>query len=327
MTRSILLAGLAFFSVSLSHAVHAQEKIKLSGLAFADYEYLLASPVEGEEGQNGFGYRRLYLTTDFTLSEAFSGRARLEANDADPHPFVKDLYLKWSISQGAGHQLIIGVSPPPVFAISEEVWGYRSLEKTILDRNGVVSSRDMGVAARGPITSGGALQYGLMVANNSGVRAETDKYKRVYGQLVWYPAKPLTLTLGGDYAGYGDERTDGTTLHAFAGYQTRPFRVGIEGFVNRIHLAAAETGADTNDLAGITVFAAVRLGKAWEVVARFDQVERDLGGIETGESFFMAGLAYQPHTNVRFIPNVLVSQEREDEQALVNGRITLEVRF
>ena len=45
-------------------------------------------------------------------------------------------------------------------------------------------------AASGPITSDGTLHYGLMVANNSGVHAETDTYKRVYGQIAWYPAEP-----------------------------------------------------------------------------------------------------------------------------------------
>ena len=323
MTRStaiFLLTCLLLFVQS----VKAQPTVEVSGLAFADYAYLLASPVEGEQGQNSFGYRRLYLTTDFTLSDAFSGRARLEAKDSEIHPFVKDLYVKWSNPWGKGHELVFGLSGPPVFGISERVWGYRSLEKTLLDRNGIASSRDMGVAARGPVTSGGTLRYGLMVANNSGVNAETDKYKRVYAQMAWYPAEPFTITLGGDYAGYGDERTAGTTANAFIGYQASTFRVGLEGFFNQIQLAEADA---LDNLTGVSLFATLTLGTAWEAVARVDQVQRDLSDVETNELFVLAGVAYQPHANVRFIPNVLVSKENADDEAWVSGRITLDVHF
>lgn len=324
MTRSTAIILLACcFSLTVQ-SVKAQRSIKVSGLAYADYAYLLASPVEDEQGQNGFGYRRLYLTTDFTLSDAFSGRARLEAKDSDIHPFVKDLYLKWSNLWGEGHALVFGLSAPPVFRVSEAVWGYRSLEKTLLDRNGIASSRDMGVAASGPITPDGTLQYGVMVANNSGVNAETDKYKRVYGQIAWYPAEPLTITLGGDYAGYGDERTAATTVNVFAGYQTATFRMGLEGFFNQIQLAEADAW---DNLAGGSLFAALTLGPAWVAVARVDQVQRDLSDIKTSERFVMAGVAYQPHANVRFIPNVLVSKESTDDEAWVHGRLTLDVTF
>ena len=40
---------------------------------------ILTSSDEEQEGENGFDYRRMYLTADYTLSEEFSGRARLEA--------------------------------------------------------------------------------------------------------------------------------------------------------------------------------------------------------------------------------------------------------
>jgi hypothetical protein len=167
-----------------------------------------------------------------------------------------------------------------------------------------------------------------MVANNSGTAAEVNKQKRVYGQLQWFPTQTLSFTLGGDYAAYDDERTDGTTLNAFAGYQTGAFRFGVEGFVNRITVAeATPTGEDKDDRAGVSIFGAARLAEAWEVVARFDQVERNLRGTEGSESFIVGGVAYRPHANVRFIPNVLLTQQSEDEEALVNGRITLEVTF
>ncbi|NNF03979.1 MAG: hypothetical protein HKN17_05895, partial [Rhodothermales bacterium] len=79
-----------------------QTEFAFSGEFFGDYAYVFSSPVEQREGDNGFGYRRLYLTTDFTMSERFDGRGRLEMNqsstnaDRRPSPFVKDAWLRWS---------------------------------------------------------------------------------------------------------------------------------------------------------------------------------------------------------------------------------------
>ncbi len=330
-----LSAGLILCLAALAaRPALAQDDIKISGLAYVDYAYVLASPTDGQKGDNGFGYRRLYLTTDYKLSDTFSGRARLEANDGSttaqgrPAPFVKDLYLTWKNVWGEGHDLVAGISSPPSFTVAEKVWGYRSLEKTIMDRNKIVSSRDFGVAAKGRL--GDALRYGLMAANNNGVAGEDDRHKRLYGQLEWHPSEQLALTLGGDYAGYGDERRNGATLNAFAGYTTDAFRLGAEGFFNRIRLddpPAKALAADADELVGLSLFAAARLADAWEAVARFDQVERDLAGAASRESFFLAGLAYQPHPQVRVIPNVLVSKDSRDADALVTGRLTLDLSF
>ena len=309
---------------------HAQPSVRLGGLGYFDYRYVLASPDEDEEGDNSFGYRRLYLTTDFEISERFEGRFRLEARDNStteqgrPAPFVKDAFLRVNDVWGAGHQLVLGLSPPPSFVVSEGVWGYRSLAATILDRNGIVPSRDMGVAARGPLAGDGLLRYGLMVANNSGVRRETDRYKRAYGQLELRPTDALVFTLGADYAGYGDARDAVVLVNGFAGYHGERLRGGLKVFLQRIDLAG-DAGMD--EATGLSAFGALRLAEAWEAVARLDRLELPRAAEETGETFALVGLAYQPHREVWFIPNVLVSRFDGEEEAHVTGRLTLRLRF
>ncbi len=330
--------GVLLALVLVAVPAQAQESIKISGQAYVDYQYVLTSPVEEEEGDNGFDYRRLYLTTDFTLSDRFSGRARLEAkaegSGSDGEPFIKDLYVKWKNPWGEGHTLVVGISSPPSFTVSEKFWGYRSLEKTIMDRNKILSSRDFGVGLQGRLTPSESVRYGVMVANNNSTRGEVDEQKRVYGQLEFYPTDRVSVTVGADYASYDDERDNSLNLNAFAGYEGARFRVGAEGFFTQINLAEAAAkqtavlaDADTDDLFGVAVFAAVRLAEQWEAVARLDQVQRDLSGAETSETFFLAGVAFEPHAKVQFIPNVLVSKEDTDDDPLVTGRVTLHVSF
>lgn len=302
-------------------AVQAQEHIKISGLAYVDYEYILASPDSDEEGDNGFAYRRLYLTTDYTLSDRFSGRARLEANGGDSVPFVKDLYLKWKGALGDGHDLTFGITSPPSFTVSEDGWGYRSLEKTIMDRNGIVSSRDFGIRANGKLTGDGSVKYGVMVANNTR-RNETNEEKRVYGQLEWYPSDVVTFTTGADYA--AGDAVDFLNLHVFAGFNPGTFRFGAEGFFRQGDVAESSENLDTY---GLSVYAVTALNEKWNVVGRVDQVETDFGGATESETFLLAALAYQAEENVRFMPNLLWSKFGEADDAYMAGRITLEVKF
>lgn len=301
----------------------AQNAVRWSGLFYLDYEYLVTSADEEADGENAFGYRRLYLTADYDLSEEFTGRARLEAQSesGDSYPFVKDMYLRWNDAIADGHDLTFGVQSPPVFVHSERVWGYRSLERTILDRVRVASSRDMGILARGKVTSDGNLTYALMLANNNGVRGEDDRYKRVYGQLAWRSDK-ISASLGSDYAA-GEDR-DATTANAFAGYTGTVVTVGVEGFFQRTDFDA---GTPSRDHKGVSLFVLKPVSETVELVGRVDLSERELGATSQTEVYVLGGVSISPNRKVHFIPNVfLVDVEGRSDPELV-GRVTLHADF
>ena len=114
--------------------------VKLSGLMFGDYFYNLDAMDAAEKDVHGLQFRRIYVTTDYTINSTFSTRFRLEADQAALSSngkisvFVKDAYLKWK-GVFSGSDLVVGMSPTPAFAVSEEAWGYRALEKTTLSYN------------------------------------------------------------------------------------------------------------------------------------------------------------------------------------------------
>lgn len=88
---------------------------------------------------------RIFLTDDNVISKGISGRFRLEADesalsiDGKRSQFVNDASIRW---EGIfdGDNVILGIQPTLAFQISEGWWGYRSLEKTILDLRGIVLS-------------------------------------------------------------------------------------------------------------------------------------------------------------------------------------------
>jgi len=321
------------------------QAVDLSGRAFGDYFYAASAPDSAQgvlpypvsvpdsarEGLHGLAYRRLYLTLDFQLSRRLEGRARLEANDgttgpSGPIPFVKDLWVEWQYR--GDHSATVGVTSPPAFEISNDVWGYRSLEKTILDRRGIVGSRDFGLRLDGPLLADGAVRYALMYANNSAARPEQNQNKRVYGRLSARPSGRIVLVAGGDYATYSDRRDRSLRLSAFAGYEGEGVRVGLEGY------RAATTLTDTTSIReyGASLFGHLYVTQNWGVVARADWTLQllpatDPLGVDPVESLLLAGVTYQPHPNVEVMPNVWIRNSNRHDRSDTLLRLTLDLTF
>jgi hypothetical protein len=300
------------------------QDVDLGGRAYIDYFYNFADPSPDTEGLHGFQYRRLYLTADYTVSENVSGRARIEAPEGETGVSgvkVKDLSLTWDYS--GEHSATIGVTPPPAFGLTEDVWGYRSLEKTVLDLQDIVSSRDFGLRVDGPLLGDGTLRYAAMVANNTGTGfVETDEYKRVYAQVQARPSDRVLLVAGADYAAFPDDRESGTRLSALAGYTTDAVRVGLETYWYQLTRTSAEARTDT----GASLFGIVQISSAWEIIGRVDRTWTSGIGPDRYDTLLVTGMAYRLHPNVAFIPNLRL-EDRDDGPANTTGRMTIEVDF
>ena len=312
----------------VASAANGQTSVKLSGTIFSDYSYTLASPNGENDGENGFDFRRVYLTSDFKLSEKFDGRVRFEAtdktvaSDGKPAVFIKDLYVRWKNAFGDGHNITIGVSSPPMWTVSEKQWGHRGLEKTIMDRGKVASSRDMGVGFNGPLTSNGKVKYGLMFANNSGGKAETDKFKRLYGQLEFYPTNELKLSLGGDY--YQFQGGSSVSGNLFVGYSMSKLKLGVEGFVNPKTIDSAD---DKDTRIGASFFGFYQVKETQRLIARFDLLDRDNVGDTTQNNWLILGYSFMPEKGIEIIPNLIFDKDDANDDATLTGRLTVVASF
>lgn len=282
----------------------AQEKSaapagKFSGLMFGDYYYNVqrdpnlgsqsnvATP--GTTAVQGFQFRRIYLTYDNDIAEQFASRFRIEAeqgvniSNGKIGVVVRDAYLRWK-NIFAGSDLIFGIQPPPTYDISDAFWGYRSLEKTLMDLRGIYAPRDIGVSLKGKLVPSGILNYWLMIGKNSVSSSVPSKYNRYSIHLHIRPSSNLLATI---YADYNDRanRTDpfavgakvanGTTTFAlFVGY-TQPdlFSLGGEGFSSST--ASGYTSPGARSLSALTSFgfsgwASLNLVSSVTAVGRFD---------------------------------------------------------
>ena len=328
---------------------------KFSGHVFADYYYnitrdasfnpnqtapanaAISGSAPGNKTMQAFQIRRVFFTYDYDISEQFSSRFRLEADQSANASngkigvAVKDAYLKWK-NIFSGSDLIFGIQPPPAFDVSEALWGYRSVEKTIMDLRGIVSSRDQGISLRGKLTDDGMFNYCVMIANNSSNAPETDKYKRYYTQIYIKPIANLQTTIYYDYKAQseiahayqtGRQLNNAVSTFAlFAGYsQPSQYTFGIEGFFsitsNGLKDTVAKSYSSKNSL-GLSVFGSYYILPELAAIVRYDRYspsmeEKGTDPVFVGTAasnnvnrdYIIVGVAYKVDKNVSIIPNIL----------------------
>lgn len=348
MQKSLLLVILMLIIINTLDAQQEINKGRMSGYMFGDYFYNVARDTGiaslsnvangGKKDFNGFQFRRIYFTYDYNISEKFSTRFRLEADQAANTSnnkigvFVKDAYLQWN-NIFAGSNLIFGIQPTPTFDISESIWDNRFLEKTIMDLRGIAPSRDIAIALKGKIDDSGFIKYWVMYGNGSGNSPETDNYKRFYANIQINPIKQFTATLYADLKARPDiiDPTSNSnpkatvtnneeTFSIFLSYKEKDaYTFGFEGFLNQKKNAMVNNGKlkDKNGL-GFTFFATYNFSKQLALVGRYDYYDPNIDSDIKGDSrnYFIFSLNYRPDEKVIISPNVLI----ETYESMQNGR-------
>ncbi len=237
-------------------------------------------------------------------------------------------------------------------SLSESTWSYRSIEKTITDfhKN---NSYDVGAALQGtfdPATKN--YGYVFMVGNNttssllSATNANTGFFKIFYGD-IW--AKFLNQKLFVDiYADYA--RTNSTTatvpgqehnmFKIFASYSTKPITFGAEAYTQKIGNGLSNTttnAVEDGTVNGLSLWVRGPIVKNLNYFARYDTYNPDKNfnandvynstfntnyGNYTAfykETFYTAGLDYNPTKNVHFEPNVWLVNYKDQRASTVTG--------
>jgi predicted porin len=327
--KKLFLFASIFFICGI-HLMNAQGKF--SGYMFGDYYYNImrdngslsnsasSSAAPGTTAMQAFQFRRIYFTYDNDISESFTSRFRLEvdqsanASNGKIGSFVKDAYLRWK-NIFSGSDLFFGIHPTPAYEISEAAWGYRSLEKTIMDLRGIVSSRDFGISLKGKLTGDGMLNYWVMLANNSGNSPETDKYKRYYVHLQLKPITNLQATLYADYKDVANVAAgnNGTwTTALFVGYaEPSIYNINVEAFMVTQSNVFTPTGGSigSKNGLGISLFGSYNITPELAVVGRYDYFDPNANSAANAKgdirNYVIAGLSWKVDKNVSIMPNLL----------------------
>lgn len=313
---------------------------KVWGYVFGDYFYKLHADSEdrgnGEysklkESTNSFELRRVYLGYDYSISERFSAELLLsnEKNyDASSNRtvFIKAANLRWR-NFLPNNDLIIGQCASPAWGfITEKVWAYRSVEKTILDQRKLGNSNDLGLTLQGKLDLAGSIGYNIMIGNGTGAKVESNEFKKVYGEVYFkFLDQKLILDVYEDYELTQDKpyKKSKLTAKVFLAYQSPKLTAGIEFFTQKQqnYTTYTDTVLGQSSQANISPFGAAFFIRGAVVkdqlsfFARADVYDPDSDyhadyvypksySAYNTEMFSVLGLDYTPNKNVHFIPNI-----------------------
>lgn len=316
MKRLALLCLLFIgFSATQSFAqITIGDDATLSGRVYSDYYWMAQHHNEDIDGKNGFWFRRIYMTYNRDLNESISTRVRLEMNSAGDFqsgtemiPNVKDAYLKW---QNENHQILAGISSSPTFGLTEDVWGYRSVEKSPQDLYDFGSSRDFGLAFKGRLGQAGDLNYHLFVGNGNGNKPDVNRGKKVMLSLGYNLTDKIVIEGYGDYNSQTND-PDSYTAQLFGGYESEKLNVGAL-YSNQYHEGQLGLSAQSLDL--VSVFSNFKINDTTKGFLRADHLfDGYMGGggnsyipfAEDVESTFLVGGAdFLLADQVHLMPNI-----------------------
>lgn len=341
LKKGLIFTGIfvaVFFQFSTIVAGSSQDEDPLSGFSiglrvFFDYSSLLSKqgPLAEKYGKgwNPFQFRRAYFTLEHKINDTFKMRFRTDADreaDDKARVFIKNLYLEWSrlIPEA---KLYIGMIPVPGKALSESVWGYRGIERTLIhaykQQTGAdvdYFPADLGLGLKGTLKK--SVFYHLTVANGTGYgHPEMDKYKKFALQLGVIPLEGLSI------AGYVDvERQNSEAVNwTYKGdmlFTGRKIAVGFEIFLYFDNLTNVKRG-------GSSVFGSYGIAEGAKAFIRFDLYDPVRNG-ETGKdgiSLFILGFDYSPHTLIHLMPHFRIKSYQDTRSSDVQGVLTLEIRY
>ena len=258
---------------------------------------------------NGTQLRRVYFQLDNDLSVKVASRFRLEVDSNELTSggklgvFVKNAYLQVKDVVPRGN-FTFGMSNTPTFENSEEFWGYRSVEKTIVDFRGLASSSDLGVQLKGFLDGNHKIGYNAMLGDGTGQRPENNRYKRGYFSLPLRPIEDLRIE---PYVDYEDapNQTDRALYKIFTGYELKRGAIGAEAFQRVTHVTAGRNPKPT----GVSVFGRMGLTEKVRGFARFDRFQPNTWAANRVDTdMYIAGLDFEPYKDVRLQPNFEMTQ-------------------
>ncbi len=268
--------------------------------------------------------------------------------------YIKNIDLRWK-GVWKGTDFVIGEMLTPAFPmLTEKIWAYRSIERTIADFHRT-NAYDIGVSLQGFFdTSTKNFGYNILIGNNSAgspaglgsaANANTGFYKAFYGDVY---AKFLNQTLIFDlYADYmktapataavgGQSRN---MIKAFVAYTTPKITFGLEAYTQKLINGVTNTTSRLSEDATAEAFSIYAHGAIYKdklgFFARYDGYNPDhdyhIADIYTNntnltaysattkEHFYTAGLDFTPAKNVHFEPNVWLIRYKDQKDPSITG--------
>jgi hypothetical protein len=307
---------------------------KISGRMYFDLTNVDAKNSGVKNSQEGFHFdvKRFYLgidhqfndvwsanlTTDFTYD---TGQCNGIKTTTDPitgdvltatcsssgasasQLYVKKAYLQAKLADWAIFRA--GSADMPWIPFAEDMYGYRYVENTLVDRFKQGNSADWGAFFLGSVGDDLKLEYSLAAVNGAGYKKPAFGLGTNRSNSMDFEGRAdikyddFVLGIGGYSGKLGKELTPNTTSHtasrfdAIAAYVGNGFHVGVEYYTQTNWDTVTSAASDKGD--GYSAFAAYQFTPEWAVFGRYDDSKPEkttLPGYKN--TYYNFGIEYTP---------------------------------
>lgn len=256
----------------------------------------------------GFDIKRFYVGVDHKFNDVFSANVTTDFQYSSAlsatELYIKKAYLQAKVSDALVIKL--GSTDLPWVPFAEDIYGYRYVENTLIDRTKFGTSADWGVHASGKFMDG-KVNYAVSVIDGAGYKAPLrSKGMDIEGRISVVPIEHVTLAVGG-YSGKLGKETEGATniyhtanrFNALAAYTTKQYRIGVEYFSAEDWNNVTTTTSDKSD--GYSLFGSYSFTDKISAFGRYDYVKPTKETADTKkDNYYNIGLTYSPAKIVDF---------------------------
>jgi hypothetical protein len=229
---------------------------------------------------NGADLQRFYIDIDHRFSQIWSAHLTTDINwTRNQSP--TDLWVKQAYLQGAFSKALVlrlGSAYMPWNALVNRWYGYRYVEKQMVNRLGYGAGADWGVHVLGAVGDHGQVQYAASaVTGSSYKRPRTGNRADFESRIGWQPTKHSIIAIGG----YNGTRALGggnlPVYHsarrwdAMVAYADKRFRLGAQYF--RATDWSQLRSPRSDRASGWSAWASMQLTAQWAVFARHDRAD------------------------------------------------------
>ena len=320
------------------------ESTSVGGRLFLDFSYIdqKSNGVKTDASGVGTDVKRAYLIVNHSFDEVWSANVTTDFNYVSSanfaQVFIKKAYVQAKVSDAFAAQL--GSADLPWVLFAESFYGYRYIEKLLIDRLSFGTTADWGLHVNGKLADN-TVSYAVSVINGNGYRNTTrSKSVDVEGRIGYSPIQEVTIGAG-FYRGKRGQQTEtqstantASRFDALVAFVNPQWRLGAEYFYAKdwgagsagttVPTAAFVIVSPNEDKAdGFSLWGAYNLDPSWSVFARADvsKPSKDLHP-DLKDRYYNAGLAW--HANKKIDVALAVKREKVENGIInaYNGDIT-----
>jgi len=264
----------------------------LGGYAIFDYT--------NNSGTDGFDLKRAYLSYSSEVSEELFFKIRFDIGryaDDRLTTYLKNAYVDYKCDNG--DKLSLGLIGTNSFGVQEKNWGYRFIEKSVVDKYGMTNTADFGI---GYSKAFGKVKTSIQLLNGEGFKSgDSDGKQSLYLSVLY--GEPRLDKNDGMNLGIvmnNNPQDDGTVnnlIGFFGGWASDGLRFGLEH--NQFEL----------DVSGITeeatsIYINYDLCENWDVFARHDINDLNVDDDVDADDLTIVGGIWNVTKGLTVAPNI-----------------------